>query len=404
MANLNAWQKISRVLPGKDFGDGRDSTLTISADTTQSITTKTCSGTATSTTLTADTDASPFAVGDIVLIHQTRGTGVGQWEINKIDSVGSDQYTLSVALNYTYTDSGASQAQVVKIPMYTSVTVDSGKYWSAPNWAQDTGGLLVFACNGTVDGNGIFRLTGSDGSRSQPNPGWGSHTTGRGFRGSAGGSNAPTFTGYAAEGTTGDVTQSTSATGNGAGSSTITGSPQSAGGNGGGNGVAGSLGTTSGSPTQGAVGATAGSADLITFVLGGGGAGGVCNQTGGVGDGGSGAGGLFAFVKNIDLTGGSINANGGNGGGTSGDHGGGGGAGGSVLIVTETATLGTDLMTATGGTGFNGSGSDGGNGGVGRIAVHHSGSITGSSASPSFENVTDTSLSDMMIGYIHLLI
>lgn len=85
MSALNAWQRIDRVVSGKPFGNGSDGAL--SSATIPTMSAKSCSGTATSTTLTADTDASPFSVGDILLLHQTRGTGAGQWEINKVDSV-----------------------------------------------------------------------------------------------------------------------------------------------------------------------------------------------------------------------------------------------------------------------------------------------------------------------------
>lgn len=82
MTVLNNWQKISRVLPGQPFGDGKDGAY--SSATIPDLLRRACTGTAASTTLTAST-TSPFSVGDIVLIHQTRGgANVGKWEINRV--------------------------------------------------------------------------------------------------------------------------------------------------------------------------------------------------------------------------------------------------------------------------------------------------------------------------------
>ena len=70
---------------------------------------------------------------------------------------------------------------------------------------------------------------------------------------------------------------------------------------------------------------------------------------------------------------------------------GGGGAGGSVLVVCATATLNTTKITAAAGSGGVGGEVNGSNGGAGIIAVHHSGTVTGTT-SPTFTDTTDTSL------------
>ena len=107
MAALNAWQKISRVL-ASDFGDGASGSATISSDPN---TRATITGTATQTTGTAGSTA--FANGDLVMLHQTRGTGAGQWEINRVASGGgTTSLTFSKALQYTY----GPDAQIIKIP------------------------------------------------------------------------------------------------------------------------------------------------------------------------------------------------------------------------------------------------------------------------------------------------
>ena len=375
MANLNSWQKLTRVIPGRPFGDGRDGNVTISGNTTQSLTVKSCSGSATSSTLTIG--SSGFTNGDVVLIHQSRGTGVGQWEINTISSGGgSTTLTMQTALQYTYTDSGASQAQVMKIPMYSNATINTGITWSGTDWNQDTGGIFVIGVSNTLTVTGTIENAGGNGSGSTSNHAGAG--TGGGYYG---GYNVTTPTGGAqqGEGTAGAGAESGSRNANGGG-----GCPQAVGiepGGGGGHGTAGDA----YSAQEG--GTTAGSADLVTLVFGGGG-GGARNDTGsGAGGGGAGGGVVAIFAQNITVTG-ATSANGGNGGssGVSGSA----GAGGAVLLVCRTATLGSSLVYANGGT-------TGANGGAGRIAIHHSGTVTGTT-SPTFTDVTDTSLVETLGG------
>lgn len=348
---------------GQPFGDGKDGAY--SSATIPTLVYKSCTGTADSTTLSADTDASPFAVGDVLLLHQTRGgANVGKWEINRVSAVGSDQYTMQVALKYTYT----SPAQAIKIPRYTNVTVESGT-WTLTDWDGTTGGILTFATNGTVT------VTGSI------------IGTSKGFNGGAAnaqqGSNNP-IPGLQGEGTAGaGGSASTSANGNGGGGG-VGGNPAYAGGSGG-NGEAGIGGTGS------AGGSQVGSADLITADFGGGGGsgGGYDNLIAGAG--GDGGGMVFIFAKNV--SGGTITFTGGDGTGVANTAGagGGGGAGGSILIVCQTASLGF-ATTALGGAGGNSTvREDGASGAVGRIAVHHLSTVTGTT-NPAFEDVTDTSL------------
>lgn len=387
MATLSAWQKLTRVLPGRPFGDGVDGAY--SSATIPTMTYKSCSGTADSTTLTAST-SSPFLVGDILLIHQSRGTGVGQWEINRVSAVGSGQYTMQVALKYTYTDSGASQAQAVKIPRYTDVTVQSGT-WTITDWSGDTGGVLAFASNrdvtitGTISGVSKGFLYGT----------------------------TDTGAGDAAEGSAGDrVEDQYTANGNGGGggSKGTGGAPQEgSGAGGGGNGASGSSGHAF-TGNAGAGGSSSGAADLTTLTFGGGGGGGGADgqSRDGGGVGGDGGGVVFIFAKNISGISGAITLTGGN--GTNANSsisfggGGGGGAGGSCLIACQTATLGSSKITAVGGThgeGTNQTGgtNDGGDGAVGRIAVHHSSTVTGTS-SPTFTDTTDETLIEQNAGFL----
>ena len=130
------------------FGTGEDGVLTISSNTTDSPIDSSCSGTSGTTSLSA-TNAS-FEAGQLILIHQSRGTGVGQWELNKISSYVAGTITTVLSLSYTYTDSGASQAQVLVVKQYSGITINSGKTLTAKAWDGNIGGILAYFCSGAT--------------------------------------------------------------------------------------------------------------------------------------------------------------------------------------------------------------------------------------------------------------
>lgn len=371
MGVLNSWQRIDRVLSGRPFGSGADGAYSSSSAPT--LTTQSCSGSADSNSLTISSGA--FSNGDIVLIHQSRGTGVGQWEINRIASGGgTTTLTLVKNLHYTFTDSGASQAQVIKIPQYNNVTT-SGT-WSGANWNGNTGGILTFASRGTFTISGNINIKGNIAGYTTP--------LGAGYYGSDRSSGSGDYKGQQGEGASGARgTVSTSANGNGGGGGNT--SSPNRGGGGGGNGAAG---TTSG----GTGGSADGSADLSDMVFGGGGGSGGGQNTSYGGAGGCGGGIMLIYANDIQ-TSGTTTLSGYAGDAASGDTfgGGGGGAGGSCLLVCKTATLGTNKFVSAGGTGGTGGEGNGGAGAVGRIAVHHSGTISGTT-SPTFTDVSDSTL------------
>ncbi len=368
---LNAWQKIKRVDSANPFGDGSDGPITVAASADQSQTRRSASGASGQPDLTIASGG--FTNGDLVLIIQSRGSGVGQWEINKISSGGgTTTLTMQEDLQYTYTDSGASQAQVIKIPQYTDVTVNSGIEWRAPAWNQDTGGIHVFAFNGVASGPGKVLATG------------------KGYRGSTFGSNSTVNdTGGAAEGTTADATAggSNSNQGNGGGGGAGHPTSKGAGGGGGGHAAAGTNGTLNnqgGGPTVngGVGGSQVGDTELTSLNFGGGSGGGGFGNGAGTGTLGVIGGGIIIAIGktfNGDLVFTCDGVVGNNGTGGTDNGGTGGSAGGSILICGETVALGTALSTAQGKAGGSGAGSGaaGGAGSDGRIAVHYGASVTG---------------------------
>lgn len=354
------------------FGDGHDGN-TYAAPANEG-----CSGTTGTTTLTLAA-AGTFANGDLILIHQSRGTGAGGWELNKIVSGGgTTTLTLAHNLQATYTDSGSNQAQCLELKEYDELALSGTNTVSA--WDGSKGGIMAFFAKKSVGGSGTLALNGGNGSPgSSGTPAGG---TGGGFTGGNGNYRASTGVNAAqqGEGTAAAKTTSTAANGNGGGGGNVTDNGiMTANGGSGGNGAAGTGGGSAAGGTGGSAGAIAGHAELTTAVFGGGGGGAArgATNTNEVGGGGSGGGLLMIFGKSVDVSGLTLaNLNGGNGGAAWWP--GGGGAGGSCLIKCQTAVLGTNKITASGGTATSLGSSHGPTGAVGRIHIDYSGSYTGS--------------------------
>jgi hypothetical protein len=356
------------------FGSGADGALTISSDTTEAPIDSACTGTSGTTFLTA-TNAS-FATDQIILIHQTQGTGAGTWQRNKIAGYTAGTITLETPLNASYT----SGAQVRVMKKYSAVTINSGKTYTAKAWNGTVGGILAFLCNGTLTVTGTITAVGKGfrgGGASNTTDGWADY--GEGYNRTLGvnGGNNPISN-------------------EGGGASKAAGR-YAAGSGGGGHATAGSNGVPydeSSPGTGGLIGTD--SADGTSMIFGGG-AGGTISTSGSL-SGANGGGIIFITSADVSITG-SITASGANatdpnpypeGGGS------GGGAGGFVLIKGQTLVLGNLLITAIGGTGgrskINDTKGYGGNGASGRIHLDYYTSYTGTT-NPTLNVTQDNNLS-----------
>lgn len=332
-----------------------------------------------------------FATGDLVMIWQPTGltpvpaaggatsvdltgTPVGRWELVRLTAVGATSLTLSAPMLYAYT---TNLTQVVRVPEYTTVTINAGRSLTATAWNGSTGGILAFLANGTFTNNGVPGLT----------------VSGKGFRGgqvvndNTGSTNAIGLDEAAPAGAQkgeGIVPSRYGPANTGWGR--VANAPGGgvaylAGGGGGGNAGQGGQGGYSADGAR-SVGGQGGAAllrpDIQRLLLGGGGgAAHMANSTAGA----AGAGGGIIFVRCNSLTGsGSMQANGAAAANTAGtDAASGGGAGGTLYLrVAGSATFGS--VTAVGGNGgSSNSGFDvgpGGSGGGGFI-IFQKGSGTG---------------------------
>lgn len=345
--------------------------------------------------------ATGLAKGQLLLIHQTQGTGAGNSEVNQITDLSGTTLTLQSPLANNY----ATGAQAVVVPQYTSVTVAAGATLTAPAWDGNKGGLLVFQASGAVTIDGTLTMRG------------------KGFRGA--GANNVCFPGAPGcllnhgrygESESGPFNFSTmnvngkgNSNGGGGGGGTR-GQDCAAGGGGsygtsGTPGADGTLGTCIVNSLHGGglAGTVLGTADLTAGIFLGpaGGEGGPDESGAYPGIGGSGGGiiAIFAGTLTVNATSGAIDASGADGGsgvatGPCGGSGagmgnGGGGAGGAIRILSGgSATLATSRVTALGGSGGavgSCSGYAGGSGGMGRIQVRAGGNISGSTSPVAYQ-------------------
>lgn len=355
---------MSQRLVGPIFGLGSDGSKTVgNNENINSVVTR-GSGSVGSRTLTV-TSTTNFNIGDLIFIWKARGsttTSPGKKEFNRIEAVGGGQFTLSIPLQNNYQNSGNDLTLVMLVPEYRSLTISSTNEILPNSWGPsgNLGGVVVFCCSGiaTIGGSGIVAQgVGFVGASSERACGEGSE----GPEGSPG---------------------STSPNGNGGGGAADV---SNASGGGGGHFAAGSNGDNS---TGGyAVGDTA-LTDI--FFGGGGGSGNDDGSSNGIHQGNDGGGVVIIIARKLVVTA-AINVKGelytgAQGPGNSG--GGGGAAGGSILIVSEDADIGTDLLNASGEAGRDGpgSGGTGGAGAKGRIRIEV-GKLTGSVPTASYGDV-----------------
>ncbi len=349
------------------FGDGSDSNLVVGAGQTiylDNVRTAVAATAVSEQNVISITSASGFNVGDEVLIIQMQGTDAGNYELDRIVSIGASTITLQHALQYTYTvgpydrdpnnsrgaPPGVSTAQVIIVPNYLTVTIASGGRLTAHGWNGLTGGIVVLrALNLIVETGGVIDVTGL------------------GYRGGTGGrDNGCGSAAYTGEGwpgpswsLPGDVSGTSGSrvrNGNGGGSGFHTSDcvVTKRSGGGGGHATLGGIGGPGYGSGEG--GGTVSDANGAKLFFGGGGGGGIAtNQTGPRG--GNGGGIVVLFGRNISVAGDVLSS--GHNGYQISDGGSGGGAGGYVFLVGENIGVGSNNVVAIGGSGVDGDGGDG---------------------------------------------
>lgn len=383
--------RIDSVLPGKPFGDSLDGDLEIPSSTTYS--TPTTNGYCLSGDLSITVlSTSGFSVGDVVLIHQTRGTDAGGGMINRIKAVNASSFDLDKPASRTfyYDVSGGNKCQVIKIKRFRDVLPGSSVTLTAPAWNGETGGILTFAYSGRWNPNGnTFTVDGSGGSGTT-GTGWVITANKGGFRGGDGNAQgAPPKVARQGESYTayGSILQT--ANNGGGGAASQTGAPGRVPGGSAGHAASGNAGSGASNGTAGAGGNSYGQANLETEIhLGSGGGGAAREAANATFSGGNGGAIAIIWGKSFDNSGGqtTINMDGGAGGASGLEDDGGCGSGGSFLGLFGICKLGSSLITALGKTNGNANSSS-----VGRIRIVYNQQLTGT-ANPSASTLQDPTL------------
>jgi hypothetical protein len=312
-------------------------------------------------------DSTPFTSGDEILIIQVQNASAGiagTYEFQTILSITGNDLTLSNALSNNYYSGsfdqvGATAAQVVRVPQYTSVTIESGSSVTATAWNGSIGGIIAFRATGllTIQSGGCIDVAakGYRGGR------YGPSYNKDGFQGESYLGNGIGGVGYG-------VGKLNNAGGGGA---YICGGGGEYGG-----GATNSDSWTGGGDTYARKGIMYGETDLshLFFGSGGGGQWDGSDTYGPPSNGGNGGGIILIYANIIDAP---VNGFVADGQSTSGiqkgsyTYGSSGGAGGSIYLCAQVITAEDNFCHAIGGLGNHTPTRVGGDGGVGRIRLDY---------------------------------
>jgi hypothetical protein len=313
-------------------------------------------------TVTSETG---FAAGELVLVLQVYASGAapetgapgpidletsnaGYWEFARLESVAPGALNLTAPLVSSFSAPGA---QVVRVPEYTSVHIQSTLV--APPWNGSSGGVLAFLATGTVLNQSTISAdaAGFRGGTFAASPAQSTGCTDPNQSQATGG--AEKGEGIAAK-TTGASTHGYAALANGAGGGNCDDGGGGGGGHGGPGGQGGYTTATDGSRDVGGRGGLAlRYSPLTRLMFGGGGGAGAGASAGGTGRGTSGgAGGGIIFIRARDFQGnqGVVSAKGASAAASGNDGAGGGGAGGLIVIRVQDR-LDCASLLANGGAG-----------------------------------------------------
>ena len=333
-------------------------------------------------------EVSAFAAGELVLVLQMGSdtalpgaqetevsvsltdSGAGRWELARLASVEPGVLRLTAPLVRRF----ASVSQVVRVPEYDTVRINTSGSLVAPPWNGRTGGVLAFLATGTVFNSGSLVADGVGFRGGAVQTGTSTQMGCEALNGPVGGGGASGGGANKGEGiaSAGAATSGYGRLGNGGGG----GNCHDAGGGGGALGGRGGRGGNSAQedgsrPVGGHGGAALGFEPQERLLLGGGGGAGHEGSAGGTGGG-------IIFIRANEIQGpkprGLITANGGTSPASSTGGAGGGGAGGSIHVRVE-RRLGCTVLEARGGAGGNSDISPGGGAGGGHLYLQGQGGV-----------------------------
>ncbi|MCE9667574.1 Ig-like domain-containing protein [Myxococcus stipitatus] len=386
---------------GFHLGDGTDGALVVNNPNTVINTyTRVTAAVPVNQSFVNVASSTGFAVGDLVLVYQTAGLtvtqappgnqtpidlgtvlggAVGRWQFGRVQALTATRLTFTQPLTVTF---AANVTQAIRVPEYSSVTVNAAGGIVARPWDGQTGGVLIFLSQGAVNNAGSISASnaGFRGGIFVNGDGDNCTAVNEAYPGGAYKGEGLSLSNYENDYTFRAGTTGYGNVGNGAGGGICHNSGGGGGGSAGAGGKGGRtwVGDTNPSRDVGGRGGTRMDFSAVDhMILGGGGGGGHSNDdTGGSGSNGGGV----VFIRAASLSGaGSISANGAAGENSrndGNDAAGGGGAGGTLYLrFTGNLACSANTISARGGNGgstpFDQHGTGGGGGG-GRILLQGS--------------------------------
>ncbi len=163
---------------------GKDGPFTVTAASTIVNAYSALTGTPTTSTVTVNNLADfaaggrpALAVGDLVLIIQMAGATIdttdttsygtvsalgsaGNYELAGVAGVATSTNTITLGCPLKNPYSATGKAQVIRVPQYTTLTVNSGASITAPAWNGTVGGVVAVHASNTLQLTGNIDVTG----------------------------------------------------------------------------------------------------------------------------------------------------------------------------------------------------------------------------------------------------
>jgi hypothetical protein len=142
-----------------ELGDGSDGILTLSSGSTVVNIYSYLLSNAFSGSKQLNIDTTGFQAEDEIMIIQMQATsGAGNYEIKRVKSVENNILNLYDALENSYVTGTitsqnniiANTSQVIRIPQYESVIINTGASIIAQPWNGNTGGIIAIKCKSTI--------------------------------------------------------------------------------------------------------------------------------------------------------------------------------------------------------------------------------------------------------------
>ncbi|NVJ19810.1 OmpA family protein [Myxococcus sp. AM011] len=159
------------------LGDGSDGALTVNAPGTIVNTyTRVTALVPAGQNFVAVASSTGFAVNDLVLVYQSAGLtapasgsqtpidltaagneAVGRWQFGRVQALTATRLTFTAPLTVAFAANTGTQA--IRVPEYSTVTVNAAGSLVARPWDGTTGGVLIFLATGAVNNAGSISAT-----------------------------------------------------------------------------------------------------------------------------------------------------------------------------------------------------------------------------------------------------